>query len=122
VDIDRADHVLLVGFEPEEESPIVFLRINKQVRKRALKVTAIATKLSIGVEKLKGEFVKLIHSMAITAKAHLQHLKRLLLFLSKLLAAQSHNVQMLYCLLQQLLHLIQQFKIHSTAAICEFFQ
>ena len=31
--------VLLVGFEPEEESPIVFLRINKQVRKRALKVS-----------------------------------------------------------------------------------
>lgn len=58
LDIDRADHALLVGFEPEEESPIVFLRLNKQVRKRALKVTAIATKLSIGVEKLKGEFVK----------------------------------------------------------------
>ncbi|CAB4771559.1 unannotated protein [freshwater metagenome] len=58
LDIDRADHVLLVGFEPEEESPIVFLRLNKQVRKRALKVSAIATKLSIGVEKLKGEFVK----------------------------------------------------------------
>ncbi|MTA80642.1 MAG: NADH-quinone oxidoreductase subunit G, partial [Actinobacteria bacterium] len=57
-DIDRADHVLLVGFEPEEESPIVFLRINKQFRKRALKVTAIASKLSIGVEKLNGEFVK----------------------------------------------------------------
>ena len=57
-DIDRADHVLLVGFEPEEESPIVFLRLNKQFRKRALKVTAIASKLSIGVEKLKSEFVK----------------------------------------------------------------
>ena len=57
-DIDRADHVVLVGFEPEEESPIVFLRLNKQVRKRALKVTAIASKLSIGVEKLKAEFVK----------------------------------------------------------------
>ena len=57
-DIDRADHVLLVGFEPEEESPIVFLRLNKQFRKRALKVTAIASKLSIGVEKLNGEFVK----------------------------------------------------------------
>jgi NADH-quinone oxidoreductase subunit G len=27
-DIDKADQVLLVGFEPEEESPIVFLRIN----------------------------------------------------------------------------------------------
>ncbi len=57
-DIDKADHVLLVGFEPEEESPIVFLRLNKQVKERALKVTAIATKLSIGVEKLKANFVK----------------------------------------------------------------
>ena len=77
LDIDRADHVLLVGFEPEEESPIVFLRINKQVRKRALKVTAIATKLSIGVEKLKGEFVKVapgaeaaaITSQSLTSKS-----------------------------------------------------
>jgi NADH-quinone oxidoreductase subunit G len=57
-DIDIADHVVLIGFEPEEESPIVFLRINKQVRKRALKVSAVATKLSIGVEKLKAEFIK----------------------------------------------------------------
>ena len=77
LDIDRADHVLLVGFEPEEESPIVFLRLNKQVRKRALKVTAIATKLSIGVEKLKGEFVKVapgaeaaaITSQSLTSKS-----------------------------------------------------
>ena len=72
LDIDRADHVLLVGFEPEEESPIVFLRLNKQVRKRALKVTAIATKLSIGVEKLKGEFVKVVpgaEAAAITSQS-----------------------------------------------------
>ena len=76
-DIDHADHVLLVGFEPEEESPIVFLRLNKQVRKRALKVTAIATKLSIGVEKLNGEFVKVapgqeaaaISSQSLTGKS-----------------------------------------------------
>ena len=57
-DIDKADQVLLVGFEPEEESPIVFLRINKQFRKRALKVVSIGSKESIGVEKLKAEFVK----------------------------------------------------------------
>ena len=56
-DIDRADSILLVGFETEEESPIVFLRIHKQVRKRGLKVTAIASKLSIGNEKLKANFV-----------------------------------------------------------------
>ncbi|MDP1712841.1 MAG: NADH-quinone oxidoreductase subunit G [Candidatus Nanopelagicaceae bacterium] len=56
-DIDRADAILLVGFEPEEESPIVFLRLKKQVRKRGLKVTAIASKLSIGNEKLHANFV-----------------------------------------------------------------
>ena len=58
LDIDKADQVLLVGFEPEEESPIVFLRINKQFRKRALKVISIGSKESIAVEKLKAEFIK----------------------------------------------------------------
>jgi NADH-quinone oxidoreductase subunit G len=57
-DIDKADQVLLVGFEPEEESPIVFLRINKQFRKRALKVVSIGSKESIAVDKLKAEFIK----------------------------------------------------------------
>jgi NADH-quinone oxidoreductase subunit G len=57
-DIDKADHVVLVSFEPEEESPIVFLRINKQVRKRGLKVTSISTKLSIATDKLKATFTK----------------------------------------------------------------
>ena len=56
-DIDGADQVLLVGFEPEEESPIVFLRLNKAVRKRNLRVHAIASKLSIGNEKLKSNFI-----------------------------------------------------------------
>jgi len=57
-DIDKADHVALVSFEPEEESPIVFLRINKQVRKRGLKVTSISTKLSIASGKLNADFTK----------------------------------------------------------------
>ena len=56
-DIDKADHVLLVGFEPEEESPIVFLRINKQFKKRSLKVTSIGSKESIAVEKLSATFI-----------------------------------------------------------------
>jgi NADH-quinone oxidoreductase subunit G len=56
-DIDRADSILLVGFEPEEESPIVFLRIHKQVRKRGLKVTAIASRLSTGNVKLEADFI-----------------------------------------------------------------
>ena len=32
-DLEHAPAVLLAGFEPEEESPIVFLRLRKAVRK-----------------------------------------------------------------------------------------
>jgi NADH-quinone oxidoreductase subunit G len=56
--IDSADHILLVAFEPEEESPIVFLRINKNFKKRRLKVTSVATKGSIAMDKLKADFIK----------------------------------------------------------------
>ena len=57
-DIDSADHVALIAFEPEEESPIVFLRLNKNFKKRGLKVTAVATKGSIAMDKLKADFIK----------------------------------------------------------------
>ncbi len=57
-DLDRADQVLLIGFEPEEESPIVFLRLYKQVRKRALSITTIAPFASRGSEKLNAKLVK----------------------------------------------------------------
>ena len=57
-DIDTADHVALVAFEPEEESPIVFLRLNKNFKKRGLKVSAIATKQSIAMDKLEANFIK----------------------------------------------------------------
>ena len=76
-DIDRADNVVLIGFEAEEESPIVFLRILKQVRKRQQRVVAIGSKLSIGSEKLKAEFIcvapgsesQAIASQKLTAKS-----------------------------------------------------
>ncbi|MDJ0398325.1 NADH-quinone oxidoreductase subunit G [Rhodococcus rhodochrous] len=53
-DLDRAPAVLLVGFEPEEESPIVFLRLRKAVRRNRLQVFAIAPFASRGVHKLSG--------------------------------------------------------------------
>ena len=56
-DIDTADHVVLVGFEPEEESPIIFLRIRKQVQKRALEVTAVTPYQSRGFKKLNANAV-----------------------------------------------------------------
>ena len=56
-DIDRADQVLLAGFEPEEESPIVFLRLYKQVRKRGLAISTIAPFASRGSEKLAAKLI-----------------------------------------------------------------
>ena len=76
-DIDKADHALLLAFEPEEESPIVFLRLNKNVKKRNLKVTSIATKQSIAMDKLNAEFIRVapgaegaaVATVALTAKS-----------------------------------------------------
>ena len=51
-DLEIAPMVLLAGFEPEEESPIVFLRLRKAVRKHGLKVVAIAPFASRGTAKL----------------------------------------------------------------------
>ncbi|OKH72938.1 hypothetical protein EB72_19970, partial [Mycobacterium sp. SWH-M1] len=41
-DLENAPAVLLAGFEPEDESPIVFLRLRKAVRKRGLQVLSVA--------------------------------------------------------------------------------
>jgi NADH-quinone oxidoreductase subunit G len=41
-DLESAPAVLLAGFEPEEESPIVFLRLRKAVRRSGLKVYSVA--------------------------------------------------------------------------------
>ena len=69
-DIDKADKVVLLGFEPEEESPIVFLRIFKQVRKRALAVISDAAFASRGSEKLSAELVSDISAISgLTAKS-----------------------------------------------------
>ena len=69
-DIDKADQVVLLGFEPEEESPIVFLRIYKQFRKRALKVISDAPVASRGSVKLNVELVSDIKSISgITSKS-----------------------------------------------------
>ena len=56
-DLQAASRVVLVGFEPEEESPIVFLRLRKGVRKSKLKVTTIAPYLSNGSRKLNAELI-----------------------------------------------------------------
>jgi NADH-quinone oxidoreductase subunit G len=73
-DIDRADHVVLINFEPEDESPIVFLRIYKQVHKRAIKVTSIAPFASRGTKKLNANLVKAAAGNEISAITELNEL------------------------------------------------
>jgi NADH-quinone oxidoreductase subunit G len=53
-DLESAPAVLLAGFEPEEESPIVFLRLRKAARKGKLAVYSIAALASAGLAKMSG--------------------------------------------------------------------
>ena len=56
-DLQAAKRVVLVCFEPEDESPIVFLRLRKAMRKKGLKVVTVAPFLSNGSAKLAAELV-----------------------------------------------------------------
>ena len=63
-DIDKADQIVLIGFEPEDESPIVFLRIYKQVRKRGLKVLSDAPFASRGSKKLNATLINSVSDIS----------------------------------------------------------
>ena len=56
--LESAPAVLLVGFEPEEESPIVFLRLRKAARKHGLPVHAIAPFATNGLQKMHGTLIE----------------------------------------------------------------
>jgi NADH-quinone oxidoreductase subunit G len=56
-DLERAPAVLLAGFEPEDESPLVFLRLRKATRRGRLQVFSIAALASPGLIKLSGELL-----------------------------------------------------------------
>jgi NADH-quinone oxidoreductase subunit G len=53
-ELQQAPAVLLAGFEPEDECPIVFLRLRKAVRAGGMSVYSIAALASAGLEKLSG--------------------------------------------------------------------
>ncbi|MFL6163423.1 MAG: NADH-quinone oxidoreductase subunit G [Jatrophihabitantaceae bacterium] len=56
-DLENARTVLLVGCEPEEESPIVFLRLHKGTRSGRTVVHSIAAAASRGLAKLDGSLI-----------------------------------------------------------------
>jgi NADH-quinone oxidoreductase subunit G len=53
-DLGRAPAVLLAGFEPEDESPIVFLRLRKSARAGKVTVYSLAALATRGLAKLSG--------------------------------------------------------------------
>lgn len=57
-DLESAPVVVLVGFEPEDESPIVFLRLRKAARKRGLPVYAVAPFATRALDKMSGRLIK----------------------------------------------------------------
>jgi NADH-quinone oxidoreductase subunit G len=52
--LESAPVVLLVGFEPEDESPIVFLRLRKAARDRGVPVVSVSPISTRGLEKMNG--------------------------------------------------------------------
>jgi NADH-quinone oxidoreductase subunit G len=56
-DLERAPEVLLVGLEPEEESPILFLRLRKASRGHRIRIRSVGAVRSAGVLKCGGELV-----------------------------------------------------------------
>ncbi|HEU4347218.1 MAG TPA: NADH-quinone oxidoreductase subunit G [Actinoplanes sp.] len=76
-ELEAAPSVLLVGFEPEEESPIVFLRLRKAARKRGQRLFSIAPWLTNGVRKafgtllatVPGDEPRVLRALAVPARA-----------------------------------------------------
>jgi NADH-quinone oxidoreductase subunit G len=55
--VENAPSVVIAGLEPEEESPILFLRLRKGHIRRKLRVTAVSPYLSRGLEKIGAALV-----------------------------------------------------------------
>src|SRR5690349_8263362 len=56
-DVERAPAVLLAGLEPEDESPIIFLRLRKAARAGTVAVYSLAALSTRGLAKLSGTLV-----------------------------------------------------------------
>lgn len=56
-DLEHASAVLLVGFEPEDESPIVFLRLRKAYRRNKTRVFSVSPVATRGLAKTGGTLI-----------------------------------------------------------------
>ncbi|MEN9710020.1 MAG: hypothetical protein RL441_12 [Actinomycetota bacterium] len=69
-DLESAAHVVLVAFEPEDESPIVQLRLRKAVRRGSTHVTAVTSHTTEGLYKLKASIVEAQPGAEVAALVH----------------------------------------------------
>jgi NADH-quinone oxidoreductase subunit G len=72
-DLEAAPAVLLVGFEPEEESPIVFLRLRKAAFKKNTAVFSLAPIATHSLEKLRGGLIATVPGGEATTLAALKN-------------------------------------------------
>jgi NADH-quinone oxidoreductase subunit G len=66
-DVDVAPTVVLVGLEPEEECPILFLRLRKAAVNKGLRVISLAPFASRGLSKLNGVLLPTLPGAEATA-------------------------------------------------------
>jgi NADH-quinone oxidoreductase subunit G len=59
-DLESAPAVLLVGFEPEDEAPIVFLRLRKAARKNGVPIYSVAPFATRALDKMSGRLLKTV--------------------------------------------------------------
>ncbi|WP_182348277.1 NADH-quinone oxidoreductase subunit G [Tomitella gaofuii] len=59
-DLAAAPVVVLAGFEPEEESPIVYLRLRKAARTRRMPVYSLAPFASAGLRRMDGRLLETV--------------------------------------------------------------
>ncbi|WP_157121361.1 NADH-quinone oxidoreductase subunit G, partial [Nocardia miyunensis] len=58
--LETAPVVLLAGFEPEEESPMVYVRLRKAARKHGLPIYSLAAYASRGLERMAGTLIRTV--------------------------------------------------------------
>ncbi|SOX52730.1 NADH-quinone oxidoreductase subunit G [Mycobacterium ahvazicum] len=59
-DLESAPVVVLAGFEPEDEAPIVFLRLRKAARKRGVPIYAVAPFATRALTKMSGRLLQTV--------------------------------------------------------------
>ncbi len=70
-DLEKSAHVVLVAFEPEDESPMIQLRLRKAVRRGRTKVTAITSHVTSGNKKLNANVISTAAGHEVAALSNL---------------------------------------------------